>query len=427
MIIGDVFDVLATIDDDSVDLALTSPPFIALRSYLPDDHPDKGKEIGQEPTPAEFIDTLLRLTAELERVVTPHGTIAIELGDTYSGSGGAGGDYSHDGLREGQNAFKGSARKKAKNRNRAAAHGADDGPVAGGHMLGGHGWPEPKSACLIPELFRVALAYGMNPLTGEPSPSGRWRVRNTVRWVRPNPPVGALGDKFRPATSDLVIACKSKNRWFDLDAVRTSPKSGDAGETLSESRSVTGFRGVTDGSSDHPHLVSHPAGAPPLDWWKISPGGYSGSHYAVFPPELCVIPIKAMCPEHVCTVCGEPRRRLVGEATYAAKGVDVEPHVWASEISSGKGAHSAKKSPMSGITRHSETIGWSDCGHGHSWRPGVVLDPFGGSGTTGMVATGHGRDAILVDIDERNADLARERIGMFLTVETLADRIGKAA
>ena len=50
------------------------------------------------------------------------------------------------------------------------------------------------------------------------------------------------------------------------------------------------------------------------------------------------------------------------------------------------------------------------------YRNGVVLDPFGGSGTTGMVATGLGRDAILIDLDERNADLARDRIGMFLTV-----------
>jgi len=39
-----------------------------------------------------------------------------------------------------------------------------------------------------------------------------------------------------------------------------------------------------------------------------------------------------------------------------------------------------------------------------------------------MVATGHGRDAILIDIDQRNADLARERIGMFLTVETLTEQ-----
>jgi DNA modification methylase len=48
---------------------------------------------------------------------------------------------------------------------------------------------------------------------------------------------------------------------------------------------------------------------------------------------------------------------------------------------------------------------------------GTVLDPFAGSGTTLMVATGHGRDAIGIDFDERNADLARERIGMFLEIE----------
>jgi DNA modification methylase len=46
-----------------------------------------------------------------------------------------------------------------------------------------------------------------------------------------------------------------------------------------------------------------------------------------------------------------------------------------------------------------------------------VFDPFAGSGTTLMVATGLGRDAIGIDIDERNANLARERVGMFLSVE----------
>lgn len=48
---------------------------------------------------------------------------------------------------------------------------------------------------------------------------------------------------------------------------------------------------------------------------------------------------------------------------------------------------------------------------------GTILDPWVGSGATLAVATGHGRDAIGVDLDERNADLARDRVGMFLTVE----------
>ena len=80
-----------------------------------------------------------------------------------------------------------------------------------------------------------------------------------------------------------------------------------------------------------------------------------------------------------------------------------------------------------------ETTGWTTCGcpgtdgirldgyhTGPGWRPGIVLDPFGGSGTTGLAATGLSRDAILLDLDSRNADLARERIGMFLEVQEVS-------
>jgi hypothetical protein len=58
---------------------------------------------------------------------------------------------------------------------------------------------------------------------------------------------------------------------------------------------------------------------------------------------------------------------------------------------------------------------WTDCGH-DDYRRGIVLDPFAGSGTTLAVATGLGRDAIGIDLDARNADLARERVGMLLEV-----------
>ena len=84
--------------------------------------------------------------------------------------------------------------------------------------------------------------------------------------------------------------------------------------------------------------------------------------------------------------------------------------------SNDRGIHSKRMS----VTVSDE---WSDCGH-DSWRNGVVLDPFAGSGTTLMVATGHGRDAIGVDIDARNADLALDRVGpLLLTVEHLADEV----
>lgn len=321
-LVGDVFDRLAEIPDGSVDLVLTSPPFLALRSYLPADHPDKGKEIGAEPTPGAFIDTLLALTEEWARVLTPHGSLCVELGDTYSGSGGAGGDYNDGGLRDGQGKFDGSARR----------------------TIASDGWPLAKSLCLIPELYRIALVYGFNPLTGRKTP--QWRARNVVRWCRPNPPVGALGDKFRPGTSDMVVACKARDRWFDLDAVRTDV-------VPQTPRSTNGPKGGQVHAGDEGLVKqyerrtdSNPAGAPPLDWWKISTEPYTGSHYATWPTELLKRPILSMCPPG-----------------------------------------------------------------------GTVLDPFAGSGTTLLVATGHGRNAIGIDLDARNADLARERVGMFLEVD----------
>lgn len=412
--VGDTRDVVGSLPDGSVDLVLTSSPFLALRSYLPADHPDKAREIGSEATPAEFVDTLLELTAQWRRVLAPHGSIAVELGDTFSGSGGAGGDYAEGGLRDGQARFDGSASKAfgtgaaarptRSNRGGRGGRASMVDKATGGHHMGGPGWPLSKCLSLIPELYRIGLAYGINPLTGAESPAGRWRVRNVVRWVRPNPPVGALGDKFRPATSEMVVACVAGDRWFDLDAVRTSLKSGNA--PGQPGGSITGYRGVTEGGERTP-IESHPAGAPPLDWWPIPTHPYTGAHYATWPPKLCEIPIQSMCPREVCRECGQPRRRIV-ETTYNPnRNTNGPQSIERKHLGGGSAGYSVR------ADRSSETLGWSDCGHG-DFRPGVVLDPFAGTGTTGAVATGMGRDAILVDIDPRNVHLARERIGMFM-------------
>lgn len=73
--------------------------------------------------------------------------------------------------------------------------------------------------------------------------------------------------------------------------------------------------------------------------------------------------------------------------------------------------------PEVGWEMNRKELGFTDCGH-NAWRRGLVLDPFAGSGVTLAVAVGLGRDAIGVDLDERNLDLARERVGMFLEVAT---------
>ena len=127
-------------------------------------------------------------------------------------------------------------------------------------------------------------------------------------------------------------------------------------------------------------------------------------------------PVKAMCPERVCRVCGKPSERITGEPEYV--------HGLTPSGNPRTTRHEVRMEPQTAdrtvghrgyasVTRNATTLGWSDCGH-DDWRRGIVLDPFAGSGTTLEVATGHGRDAIGIDLDPRNLELARQRIGMFL-------------
>lgn len=327
-IVGDSLTVLRSMPDQSVQSVITSPPYLSLRSYLPADHPDKGAEIGQEATPADFLESLLTLTDELWRVVRDDGTIWINLGDSAAFSGGSGGDYLPGGMREGQAAYEGTAKRAQ----RWARNKAD--------------WPKPKSVCWVPQLFGASLAYGRNLLNG--NEHQQWVTRQEIVWCKPNPAVGEIIDKFRPATERIVLAAKSPRYYFDLDAVRI--KTGREGEKSSGSfrRATSPVKGgdTVDGRKVSPN---NPNGAPPLDWWVVPVKPYAGSHYATYPQELIHMPVIVSCPPD-----------------------------------------------------------------------GIILDPFAGSGTTLAVALGNGRRAIGIDIDSRNADIALQRVGMFLTVEDAA-------
>lgn len=587
-LVGDVRDRLADIDTDSVDLVLTSPPFLALRSYLPDDHPDKHREIGSEPDPASFVDTMLGLVAEWDRVLAPHGTLCVELGDTYAG-GGQGPD-------PGKNPGKASTVTVGKSR--------------------GDGWPLAKSMAGVPALFAWSLAYGRNLLTGRESPAGQWRIRNQIVWARPNPAPGAPGDKFRPATSYVTVATRAKDRWFDLDAVRTTPTQDPA------TYSGNGYtKGNPSGEGESNAMPGNPAGAPPLDWhadppfdegdwlWQLPTAPYKGktttvrrepcgpddggeriaspdcprhgglpgqvpkalrdereaatpsrssrtrrngdrpeleplpgfastdatpdrsgsvpdptsdspapssspaattrsttsnrtvpapatspagtpsarttdhtagtstspessapdpdthasstssdgsdaspsprtpddtpdtqpadsipctcsyfkkitessSHYAVFPAALPRKLIAAMCPERVCTVCGQPSRRITSDPEYVQSSHGGSPATL--DMREGTRDPMIRNWSTTGeargdnsVTAVRETIGWTDCGH-DAWRTGMILDPFAGSGTTLQAATEQGRHSVGIDLNPANADLAQQRCGMFLDID----------
>ena len=170
-------------------------------------------------------------------MLAPHGSLCFELGDTFSGSGGAGGDNG-EGL-DAKNEGCGSSfdRQWQADRDFECMH-------ALGTVLGlrrqRYGTRRARGVALSisPFASSPSPSAGHSPTAATPSTGARtepWRVRNVVRWCRPNPPVGALGDKFRPATSDIVVACKSRTRWFDLDAVR-EPESNTHARPTSRSQ-----------------------------------------------------------------------------------------------------------------------------------------------------------------------------------------------
>jgi DNA modification methylase len=421
---GDALDLIRGLPDGSVDAVICSPPFLALRNYnhLPG-------QWGTEADPASFVDRLLTLAVEARRVLAPHGSLVVELGDTYAGSGRAGGDYYPGGLREGQVAFGGSdeARRegaehwRSKNPTQQArpdGNGPDGkGKVyRGGQRMADHvgpGWPLPKSLCLIPGLFAASLAYGRNLLNPDHGFES-WRVRNLVCWARPNPPPGALGDKVRPATSYLTVACPSDKRWFDLDAVRI-PGSGYHRPSLTGRGSRRDDAQPLGQRKNHAEHTTHPGGVPPLDhWWDqpdgdlvwlVSTHGSDLAHYAMWPPALAERLVLSMCPPQVCRTCGQPRRRLVEADQVPQDRSTTGIRQNLAENDNGRGL---KAPGCPATTRAVTTVGWSDCGH-DTWRPGVVLDPFCGAGTTLAVADLHGRDAIGFDLDPANQGLYQAR------------------
>ena len=386
---GDSLETLRTLDDNSVDLSTCSPPFLALRNYN-----DLDGQWGSEPTPADFLRNLLDLATETRRVLTPYGSLAWELGDTYSGSGGAGGDYNADGFRAGETKFKGSASKRSS------------------------GWPLAKSLTGIPTLFAWSLAYGRNLLdptqTFEP-----WRIRNMIVWARNNPAPGALGDKVRPATSYITVATPSKKRWFDLDPVRRAPQKQGNGTNGPKAATPSKDHGRgTYGFTER--INSHPAGAPPTDYWTdeydaadlawlVNGQPSKLAHYAMWPPKLAERLVLSMCPRQVCRTCREPRRRIARTTNAVGKAVG------RAQWSSGQADHQRSGTAV-GLVHAShksipnyaerETLGWSTCDcEDPNYRPGVVLDPFAGTGTTLAVADLHDRDAIGIDLDPNNPTL----------------------
>jgi site-specific DNA-methyltransferase (adenine-specific) len=234
----------------------------------------------------------------------------------------------------------------------------------------------PKSLLLAPER----LAQRMT--------ADGWVLRNKVIWAKPNPMPTSVRDRLSTTWEVVYCFARSRDYFYDLDAIRmphrsrnrTSVRRSDqpAWAVPPEWRApLAGSNGGLD-KLKASGLPGHPLGKNPGDVWIVPTAGYRGAHHAVFPEALVERPILVGCPEKVCTTCGTPWRRdhYRFEAGKAVKGA----------------------------LRQS-----CRCTHATT-RPGVVLDPFIGSGTTAIAAERLGRNWVGIELNPRFAALARQRI-----------------
>lgn len=229
----------------------------------------------------------------------------------------------------------------------------------------------PKSLLLGPErLVRVLLADG-------------WVVRNRVAWIKSAPLPSPVADRLTNSWEYVFHLVRQRDYFYDLDAIReplrsrpkrSVPRGPDVGLGTLAAPRIGLARMALEGRS------GHALGRNPGDSWTLPTGRSVGGHIATFPDALVRRPILATAPGQVCSKCQRPWRRSKRRVTYLGGRAQTRPLV--------------------------------PCGCGAPTRPGLVLDPFAGSGTTLKVARELGRDALGIELSPRFAALARERAGL---------------
>ncbi len=248
----------------------------------------------------------------------------------------------------------------------------------------------PKSLLLAPERLVLALTRD------------GWRLRNKVVWSKPNAMPHSVRDRLNTTHDFVYLMVRSPRYFFDLHAIREPHRSrhGHRGRVPVCPPEAVGpladpnlglARTRPDG------LPGHPLGKNPGDVWTIPTRGYKGAHFATFPPELVRRPLLSTCPARICVICGSPwqtvaAERRIGRVVRIRRDPFVRRYPTRYEV----------------VRDGMRLAPGCDCDGGT--RPGVVLDPFFGTGTVAVVAEQLGRDWLGIELNPDYARLAEQRI-----------------
>ena len=298
------------LEDESVDCCVTSPPYFGLRDYGNED------QIGLEETPEEYVQILVEVFKEVKRVLKPEGTLWLNLGDSYAGSGKAKGDNSLSNYKQGTN--------------RASTQQGDIPSFFQNDFY------KPKDLIGIPWMVAFALR------------ADGWYLRQDIIWHKPNPMPESVTDRCTKSHEYIFLLSKSKNYFYDYEAIKQPISSAtvarmsqdiesqngsdravgktngkmkavlagswkgssfDSGKTSvatnngrksgNKERKQGSERGCPEGTG------SNVCGSVPWEGekankrsvWTVSTKPFSEAHFATFPQDLIVDCIKAGCPE----------------------------------------------------------------------------------------------------------------------------------
>lgn len=250
IISGNSLDVLKTMESESVDCIITSPPYYQLRNYG-----QSNEEIGKEETPQEYIAKLMDIFDECYRVLKNDGTMFVNISDTYVGTGIK--NPINDGAKESYRDY--STRKNPKTIKK-------------------------KSLIGIPSRLEIALI------------DSGWILRNEIIWHKPNAMPSSVKDRFTIDFEKIFFLTKSQKYYFkqQKEVMKT--------QDLSQPR---GSKGVINQLNGGLRNIGQDRYEPPKDYmrnkrtlWSISTQASAIKHFAMYPEELVETMIDCGCKKN---------------------------------------------------------------------------------------------------------------------------------
>jgi DNA modification methylase len=243
--------------DQSVHCCVTSPPYFGLRDY------GVGGQIGLEQTPDEYVAEMVAVFREVRRVLRDDGTLWLNLGDSYAGSGRTGGGQ------------------------QGARTGAMSSPTGKGSWWSPKGTGlKVKDRMLIPARTALALQ------------ADGWWVRDEIVWHKPNPMPSSVADRTTPSHEMVYMLSKSETYYYDHEAVKepaVCDRPSGNGFKRGPRKSYQNADGSARGNDERWRDVGGKRNRRSV--WTVSVRPFKGAHHATFPPDLIDPCILAGCPE----------------------------------------------------------------------------------------------------------------------------------